>query len=789
MHDHGFDAVLAATRPDFDERAVLEIAAQTFDVRAAAARDLGSERDQTFLLLDAAGDPIAVMKLSNAAEDPATLDMEALAVVHAARVDPGLPLAPPWRVPGVADEPDDPAAFRATFEQPDGTHHVRLYDVLPGRQRIDPVGLEDAALIDWGETTARLGRALRGFFHPAAHRTMLWDIQHASRTRSMAGAIRDPERRRLVERVFDRFDEVVAPAWPSLRAQVVHGDLTNDNALTDDAGRITGIVDFGDMSHSALIVEIASVLDSLLCDRVDDELFRVARLVLDGYQRVTPLEPGELRLLGELVATRAAVTITISSWRSDRGLEDAGFAERYNEKVGRTMATLLDTGWDEVARRLGADVPGGGRHGRDGLSARRTAVMGPALEPLSYEHPIHLVAADGVWMTDTDGRRYLDAYNNVPCVGHGHPRVTEAIARQSRRLNTNMRYLHESAIELAERLVATMPAGSGLDTVFLVNSGSEANDLAWRLATSATGGQGGLCTDYAYHGISAAIAALSPESWPEGERPAHVETWAVPDRRRGEGLDSAAFLGALGRLEERGIRPAATLLDGVLTSDGYPDVPPDLARAWVDATHAAGALWIADEVQGGHGRVGSAMWSFERLGIVPDVVTIGKPMGNGHPIGAVVTRREIAATFAEETVFFSTFGGNPVSAAAALAVLDVLRDERVLERVTLAGASLVDAIRALARRYPAVLEVRGAGLAIGVEFPDAAKTSAVKEGLRERGVLVGSCGRRGDVLKVRPPLAFTTAEVPVVEEALDATLDALASAPTSQGPAPTHAMP
>jgi 4-aminobutyrate aminotransferase-like enzyme len=164
-------------------------------------------------------------------------------------------------------------------------------------------------------------------------------------------------------------------------------------------------------------------------------------------------------------------------------------------------------------------------------------------------------------------------------------------------------------------------------------------------------------------------------------------------------------------------------------------------------------------------------------------------MGNGHPIGAVVTRREIAATFAEETVFFSTFGGNPVSAAAALAVLDVLRDERVLERVTLAGASLVDAIRALARRYPAVLEVRGAGLAIGVEFPDAAKTSAVKEGLRERGVLVGSCGRRGDVLKVRPPLAFTTAEVPVVEEALDATLDALASAPTSQGPAPSHAMP
>jgi 4-aminobutyrate aminotransferase-like enzyme len=401
--------------------------------------------------------------------------------------------------------------------------------------------------------------------------------------------------------------------------------------------------------------------------------------------------------------------------------------------------------------------------------------MGPALEPLSYEQPIHLVAAEGVWMTDADGRRYLDAYNNVPCVGHGHPRVAEAIARQTRRLNTNMRYLHETAIELAERLVAAMPPGSGLDTVFFVNSGSEANDLAWRLATSATGGRGGLCTEHAYHGISEAIAALSPESWQADDRPAHVATWPVPDPLHGEALDTTPFSAALARLHERGIRPAATILDGVLTSDGYPDVGPDLARSWVDATHAAGALWIADEVQGGHGRVGTAMWSFERLGIVPDVVTLGKPMGNGHPIGAVVTRREIAATFAEETVFFSTFGGNPVSAAAALAVLDVLRDERVLERVTLAGAALRDGIRSLDRRHPAIVDVRGAGLAVGVEFADAATTSAVKEGLRERGVLVGTCGRRGDVLKVRPPLAFSAAEVPIVVAALDATLASMSA--------------
>ena len=186
---------------------------------------------------------------------------------------------------------------------------------------------------------------------------MLWDIQHAARTRQLVPAIRDAGQRALVERVLDRYEAVVVPAWPGLRAQAVHTDLTTDNALVDDAGRISGIVDFGDMAHSALLVDLAGALDSVLDDRLGDEVFRAARLVVDGYQRFTPLEPVELRLLGEFIATRAAVTIAISSWRSAQGLEDPVFAERYNEKVARTAATLLETGWDEVARRFGADVP------------------------------------------------------------------------------------------------------------------------------------------------------------------------------------------------------------------------------------------------------------------------------------------------------------------------------------------------------------------------------------------------------------------------------------------------
>ncbi|MGK2850450.1 MAG: aminotransferase class III-fold pyridoxal phosphate-dependent enzyme [Candidatus Limnocylindrales bacterium] len=765
-----FDPVLAAARPAFDEAAVLGIAAGTFGQPATAARDLGSERDQTFILLDATAAPIAVMKLSNAAEDPATLDMEALAVLHATHADPSLPLAIPRRVPGVDGDELDPATRRATIERDEHRHHARLYDVLPGHQRSDPRDLSDTALGAWGETVARLGRALRGFAHPAAQRTMLWDVQHASRTRSMLPTIRDDEQRALVERVLDRFDAVVAPSWPTLRAQVVHTDLTTDNALVDDDGRITGIVDFGDMCHTALVVDIASLLDSLLNGRTGDELFRSARLVLDGYQRITPLEPLELRLLGELLAARAAVTIAISSWRSGRGLEDPAFAERYNDDVARTIKTLLDVGWDEVARRFGADVPPTTDE-RERLIERRDAVMGPALEPLTYDEPILMASAQGVWMTDADSRRYLDAYNNVPSIGHAHPRVTEAIARQARRLNTNLRYLHADAITLAERLVATCPPG--LDTVFFVNSGSEANDLAWRLATTFTRRGGGLCTDFAYHGISEAIAPLSPESWPVGRKPAHVETWAVPDARRGDHLDGAAFEAALARLAASGHEPAAVILDGVLTSDGYPTVELALAQAWQAAAHRAGALWIADEVQGGHGRTGESLWSFARLGIVPDIVTLGKPMGNGHPVGAVITRREIAQAFADETVFFSTFGGNPVSAAASLAVLDVLEDERVLERAQVAGAALREAITAASAGHLAIVGIRGVGLAIGVECSDRATARAIKEGLRARGVLIGTSGRDGSVLKVRPPLAFTSAEVPIFSEALKATLSAL----------------
>jgi 4-aminobutyrate aminotransferase-like enzyme len=315
-----------------------------------------------------------------------------------------------------------------------------------------------------------------------------------------------------------------------------------------------------------------------------------------------------------------------------------------------------------------------------------------------------------------------------------------------------------------------------------VNSGSEANDIAWRIARAATGGSGGIATDFAYHGITEAISALTPEDWRRGEEPEHVRTWRPPDLLRGFDASVGEFDRAIRELVAAGHPPAAAIMDGVLTSDGIIDLAPSLAAALVRRTHEAGALWIADEVQGGYGRTGAEMWSYQRLGIEPDIVTLGKPMGNGHPVAAVITRRELAERFSPEAEFFSTFGGNPVAMAAAVAVLEVLDDERIIESARGVGEYLASRLRELAERCPVIGEVRAIGLAIGVEIvrrgtteSDPATTKEIVEGLRCDGVLIGTTGRDGNTLKVRPPLVFGREHADLLVDRLECTIETIPS--------------
>jgi 4-aminobutyrate aminotransferase-like enzyme/Ser/Thr protein kinase RdoA (MazF antagonist) len=770
MHEHAVDPVLTAPVPTFTDEHAAAFAGEYFGVEGAA-QAVPSERDQTFLV---DGDRPAVLKISNAAEDPSRLDMEALAVQRVAQVDPGLPVALPWQVPGaIATAVDDPTAYRATLPAADGVHYIRMYDRLPGRASVHGATLSDDAVRGWGAMAARVGRALRGFWHPAARRVMLWDPQHALRFRVMLDVVPSAEARALVRRALDRFETVVTPAWPSLRAQVVHTDLCTSNVLVDDAGTVTGIIDFGDASYSALVVDIATVVESLVAGREGHEVFRTARIAIDGYERVTPLEPGERAILGELIAGRACGAVVIPAMRA-AVYSDGGPPQPELPGEGVALLELLEsTGPEEVARRLGGREAGHGRPLED-LVERRGRLFGPALAGLTYRNPLHLVRGEDVWLIDSDGERYLDAYNNVPVVGHEHPRVVEAIVRQARRLNTNMRYAHETALDVAERLIATTE--DGLDVVMYVNSGSEANDLAWRIARAVTGGSGGICTAFAYHGISDAIWALSPEDWSGHAQPDHVRTWTPPLSSAGARPATDEFARAIHELRNAGHPPALAILDGVLTSDGIIDLDAGLVQELVRLTREAGALWIADEVQGGHGRTGSAMWSYQRFGIVPDIVTLGKPMGNGHPVAAVITRQDIAERFAQTTDFFSTFGGNPVAMAAALAVLEVIDDERILDNTT--GNYLRARLRELVPRFPQIGDVRGMGLMTGVEIvrpgttePDQATASRIVNGLRDRGVLVGTTGPAENTLKIRPPLVFARRHADLLVETLETVLE------------------
>ena len=413
---------------------------------------------------------------------------------------------------------------------------------------------------------------------------------------------------------------------------------------------------------------------------------------------------------------------------------------------------------------------------------RRKKLLGPAYR-LFYDEPLHLVKGEGVWLFDVGGRRYLDMYNNVPHVGHCHPRVVAALSRQIETLNTHTRYLHDNVLDYAERLTGKLP--SALDTVMFTCTGTEANELALRIARTVTGGTGIIVVDYAYHGNSHAISQISPADLPVESIPEFVVTVPAPDIYRGEYTDSAAadryaahVADAIDVLRGRGIRLAAFVADTIISSSGVVEPPPGYLREVAEIIRGAGGVFVADEVQPGFGRTGRHFWGFEADDLVPDIVTMGKPMGNGHPLAATVARSSIVSGFAEHTHYFNTFGGNPVSCAAGLAVLDVLEEENLQQNASAVGEYLKAGIMKLAQAHELIGDVRGHGLFLGVELvedrktkvPATVSTARVVNELRERGVLTGSIGPNANILKLRPPMVFSKSDADFFLHSLDVTL-------------------
>jgi 4-aminobutyrate aminotransferase-like enzyme len=406
----------------------------------------------------------------------------------------------------------------------------------------------------------------------------------------------------------------------------------------------------------------------------------------------------------------------------------------------------------------------------ESLIAARDRILGPAYR-LFYQRPVHLVRGEGTRLYDADGACYLDAYNNVASVGHCHPHVVQAVTRQLSTLNTHTRYLHGGIVSYSERLLDTLQSGGPdeIDQVMYACTGSEVNDLALRVAEMYTGSKGVIVTADAYHGNTAAVTAISPSIGGATVLGEHVRTIAPPDSYRVPTDELAArftadVISAIDRLQASGAGFAALIVDTIFSSDGiYPD-PSVLAPA-VDAVHRAGGVFIADEVQPGFGRTGEAMWGFLRHGVVPDLVTMGKPMGNGMPIAAMAARSEVLAAFAREVPYFNTFGGNPVTVAAAAAVLDVIEDEKLMRNAADVGSQLRTELARLGADHPRIGDVRGTGLYVGVEVidetgaPDRTGARALVNAMRERRVLISVCGRDGNVLKIRPPLVFSSTDV------------------------------
>ncbi|KNC17844.1 aminotransferase [Arthrobacter sp. RIT-PI-e] len=411
------------------------------------------------------------------------------------------------------------------------------------------------------------------------------------------------------------------------------------------------------------------------------------------------------------------------------------------------------------------------------LLKRRFATIGRH-SPLFYDEPVHLVSGSGVWLTDVTGRRYLDAYNNVPHVGHAHPRVVEALRSQAATLNIHTRYLNERVLEYAEALLATFEPE--LDRVLFTNSGSEANELAFRIAQEHTRASGILVTDFSYHGNTILLAGITTGlKTREGLAP-NVRAFPVPD------LDAASNAGrsheevrdealvhvdrAIAELVEAGFGISAVILESIFSTEGLPTLPEGYIEGVAARVRAAGGLVIGDEVQAGLGRTGSTFWGYQRYDLLPDLVTLGKPLGNGHPLAAVVTRDELLEEFGTHNEFFNTFAGNPVSSAVGLEVLHIIEDEHLVPRSGRLGQVIRQDLTELTAGHDLLGPVKGDGLFFGFSVfedpehrtPDPVTTKRLVEEIKAQDVLLSKIGPTGSVLKIRPPLALQDEHLPIL---------------------------
>lgn len=768
------------TPPQFSEQDVKRMAKQFYGLDHVSVKPLDSELDLNFYLQEKTGGEF-VLKIAHSQLQRDKLEAQHQAMKHMTMHHKTL------KCPGVCQTLKGEEIV--SIESPSGTTHlVRMVTFLPGTVFADLKEHPPKLLENLGQVLGEMGKVFANFHHKALHRYYRWDLRNIPDLETYAGYIKNLPEQRLVKYFLQQFKTFVVPVFPKLRQSVIHNDVNDYNLLVDPEGEtptITGIIDFGDMVYSHTLCELAIAIAYAVHGKPDP--VETAACVVSGYHKVFPLEELELEVLFQLICARLCATLLISAYqlKLDPGNE---YLKISVEPAREALEKMIQINPDYAVRvfRKACGLPTAPDPGLapEKIQETRKKHMGRNLS-VSYREPLKIVRGAMQYLYDHTGRAYLDTVNNVCHVGHCHPRVVEAAQKQMAVLNTNTRYLHDNIIEYAQRLCDLLP--EPLSVCYFVNSGSEANELALRLARTHTKNTDFIVIDHAYHGNTNDIIEISPYKFdgPGGTgAPPHVHKVIIPDVFRGPYKSNHPEVGkkyaldvqrVIDELQVKNKKPAAFIHEPLMSVAGQIVLPKNYLKQAYQYAREAGAVCIADEVQVGFGRVGTHMWAFETQDVVPDIVTMGKPIGNGHPLAVVVTTPEIADSFNNGMEYFNTFGGNPVSCAVGLAVLDVIRDEKLQENALQVGEHMKAGLKRLMDKHLLIGDVRGLGLFIGIELVldrktlEPAKEQAydIAERMKEEGILISIDGPLYNVIKIKPPLVFTESNADLYIETLD----------------------
>lgn len=780
--------------PRFDKDDAVRIARDLFGLETSA-KPLPSERDQNFCLT-ASGGGRYVLKIANAAEPIEILALQNQAMRHVFQKSR---LKNPQANPCPEVLTNLEGEHITTLECPQGnSHFVRLLTYIPGKPLALVKPHDEDLLSSLGRFFGHIDRHLKDFDHPAAHRDFHWDLKNASKViGAYIGLIPDPQKREQVGDFLLRFQRQAEPLLAALPAGIIHNDGNDYNVLVQQEEnrrpQVTGVIDFGDMVHTYSVCETAIICAYAMLNKKDP--LTAAKTVVGGYHQVHPLDDRELTVLFDLMCMRLCMSVCLSAHQFQTEPDNEYL--RISENPAWVLLGRLaevDPGSAHSIFRKACGKPANSEHSAQPRDLSRTEILSLRRQAfgrnlsLAYEHPLKIVRGRGQYLFDETGKRYLDGVNNVCHVGHCHPHVVTAGIRQMQLLNTNTRYLHDHIVTYAQRLLSKFP--DPLRVCFFTCTGSEANELALRLARNYTGRQDIITLDGAYHGNTQALIDISPykHDGPGGRgAPAWVHKVLMPDGYRGPhkgvGIDTGTRYAqyvqqAVDAIRVEGGGVAAIICESLLGCGGQIVLPENYLKAAFKAVRSAAGVCIVDEVQVGFGRVGSHFWAFETQDVVPDIVTLGKPMGNGHPLAAVITTPEIADAFANGMEYFNTFGGNPVSCAIGMAVLDVIESENLQSNALKAGRRLLSGLKDLMPKHPLIGDTRGLGLFVGVELvldhktlePAPEQAAYIINRLKEYGILTSTDGPLHNVLKLKPPIVFTEQNAEEVAEALDRVL-------------------